>query len=168
MPTPLNTLEALRLGRRRVIVSLGILTAALLIGSCGSSSSGVTVTAPALSSDASLSALLISSGTLTPAFTPATTSYSASVSNGTPFVMLTPATAHSGARVTVNGTTVASGTASGGVSLSVGTNAIAVLVTAQDGVTTRAYTVVVTRASVVAARTICACLQHSTSAVHTP
>ena len=43
----------------------------------------------------------------------------------------------------VNGTTVASGAASAAIPLAVGTNAISVLVTAQDGTTTKTYTLTI-------------------------
>jgi gliding motility-associated-like protein len=47
----------------------------------------------------------------------------------------------------VNGTVVVSGTPSGAIALSVGSNTVTVVCTAQDGVTTKTYTVTVTRAS---------------------
>ena len=59
---------------------------------------------------------------------------------------MTPSVTDATATVTVNGTTVASGSASGAISLSVGSNTITTVVTAQDGVTTSTYTVSVTRA----------------------
>ena len=52
------------------------------------------------------------------------------------------------ATVKVNGVTVASGSPSGPITLSVGPNLITVLVTAQDGVTTKTYTINVTYAAV--------------------
>ncbi|KAB2902819.1 MAG: DUF4347 domain-containing protein [Burkholderiaceae bacterium] len=106
----------------------------------------VTVTRAA-SSVATLSGLGLSSGTLSPAFAPATTSYSASVSNATTSVAVTPTVSDASATVKVNGTTVASGSASGGISLNVGSNTITTVVTAQDGTTTQTYTVTVTRAA---------------------
>ena len=48
-------------------------------------------------------------------------------------------------RVKVNGVTVASGSASGAITLSVGSNAITVVVTAADGTTTKTYSIAVTR-----------------------
>jgi len=98
------------------------------------------------STNADLSNLHLSTGALTPAFAAATTSYTASVSNGTTSITVTPTTADAGATVTVNGTTVASGSASGSLPLAVGPNTITTVVTAQDGTTTKTYTVTVTRA----------------------
>jgi uncharacterized protein with beta-barrel porin domain len=51
----------------------------------------------------------------------------------------------SNASVTVNGTAVSSGSASGAITLNVGSNIITTVVTAQDGTTTQTYTTVVTR-----------------------
>src|SRR6185503_12085907 len=106
----------------------------------------VTVTRSA-SSSATLSNLVISAGTLTPAFVPGTINYTASVPNATASITLTPTTTNSAATVKVNGITVASGSASGAIALAVGLNTITTVITAQDGVTTRTYTVKVTRAA---------------------
>ncbi len=100
-----------------------------------------------VTTDANLSSLTLSAGTLAPPFTPATTSYSASVGNATTSLTVTPSTADVGATVTVNGASVASGSASAPVSLSVGANTIQTVVTAFNGTTTKTYTVVVTRAT---------------------
>jgi gliding motility-associated-like protein len=97
-------------------------------------------------STATLSNLVLSSGTLTPVFASGTTSYTASVGNAVTNITLTPTTTASTATVTVNGTAVASGSASGAIALNVGPNTITAVVTAQDGITTNTYTVTVTRA----------------------
>jgi alpha-tubulin suppressor-like RCC1 family protein len=99
------------------------------------------------SSDASLSGLTLSSGALTPDFTPGTTGYTASVANAGDSITVTPTADESHAAITVNGTAVASGSASDPVSLAVGDNVITIVVTAQDGTTTDTYTVTVTRAA---------------------
>ena len=84
---------------------------------------------------------MLSAGTLSPAFTSGTTSYSANiVSNGNTITVM-PTVADTTATVTVNGVTVASGSASGPITLNTGGNVITVVVTAQDGVTTKTYTV---------------------------
>ena len=98
------------------------------------------------SSTATLSNLTLSSGTLTPAFNGAVTAYNAAVTNSTTSITVTPATTDPTAAVTVNGTPVTSGIASGAIPLVVGTNTINVIVTAQDGVTSSVYTITVTRA----------------------
>ena len=93
-----------------------------------------------------LTALTLSSGTLSPDFTPTTTSYTASVANATTSITVWPTLTTTTAKVRVNGTLVTSGSNSLSIPLTVGDNAIAILGTAEDGVTTTSYTVTVTRA----------------------
>ena len=100
----------------------------------------------AASSDATLSGLALSSGTLSPAFDAATASYSTSVANATTSLTVTPTVNQANATVKVNTTAVTSGSASGAITLATGSNTITVLVTAQDG-TTKTYTISVTRAA---------------------
>ncbi len=97
------------------------------------------------STDATLSGLSLSFGTLTPAFAQGTFAYSASVPYGTSSITVAPTTNNGSAAVKVNDVTVASGNPSGPISLNVGSNTINVVVTAQDGATTETYTVIVTR-----------------------
>jgi hypothetical protein len=104
----------------------------------------VTRAAP-LSSDATLSNLAISSGTLTPAFASGTTGYTDSVGNAVSSVTVTPTVNQANATVTVNGTLVISGAPSGSITLAVGPNTINVAVTAQDTTTVKMYSIVVTR-----------------------
>jgi hypothetical protein len=99
------------------------------------------------SSVAFLSNLTINSGTLNPAFSSVTMVYTAAVTNATTSITLTPTTLDATATVKVNGTTVASGSATGALALSVGDNVITTVVTAQDGTTTQTYTLTVTRAA---------------------
>lgn len=100
-----------------------------------------------LSSDATLSAMSLSSGTLSPVFASGTSSYTASVANSVSTVTLTPKVNQANATVTVNGKAVASGSASAGLPLNVGNNTITTVVTAQDGTTTKTYTIIVNRIS---------------------
>jgi len=76
-----------------------------------------------------------------------TTTYTASVSNATTSVTVTPTVQDVNATVKVNGTTVVSGAASGPIGLPVGNTTINTVVTAQDGTTTRTYSITVTRIS---------------------
>ena len=100
------------------------------------------------STDASLSDLQLSEGTLEPRFAAATQSYTADVAPEVASVTVTPTARDSRATVTVNGAAVASGSASAPVSLREGSETtIAVEVTAEDAETTRTYTVRVTRAA---------------------
>ena len=103
--------------------------------------------AGALSNNAALSGLAISSGTLTPAFATNTLNYADNVGNATSSITVTPTTASATATVKVNTVAVTSGSASGALALAVGPNPINVVVTAQDGTTTQAYLIVVTRAA---------------------
>jgi gliding motility-associated-like protein len=97
--------------------------------------------------NANLSALNISKGTLTPVFAAGTTSYIDTVTNGTTTVFVTPTLSDPAATVTVNGTAVASGSASANIALAVGNNTITTVVTAIDGTTKNTYTVNVLRPS---------------------
>ena len=99
------------------------------------------------SSDATLSALSLSAGTLIPVFSTSTYLYNFSVSNEVASTTVTPTATQVGATITVDGTTILSGNASSTIPLNVGSNSIVTSVTAQDGVTTNVYTVTVTRLS---------------------
>ena len=110
-----------------------------------------------LSADADLASLTISAGTL-PAFAAATTSYAVDVDNDVASVMLTPTTSDTAASVTVAGTAVTSATASSAITLNVGANAIAIVVTAQNG-TEKTYTVTIDRGANTAPRITTAATQ---------
>jgi gliding motility-associated-like protein len=98
------------------------------------------------STTATLSLLTISTGALSPAFATGTVSYAASVLNSTSSITVTPTVSDATATIKVNGIAVASGSASGAIALNAGTNIITTTVTAQDGITTKTYTITVTRA----------------------
>ena len=102
----------------------------------------VPVPAPVLSSDATLSALALSAGTV--AFAAETTRYEVAVPYEVASVTVTPTVSDPGATVAVNGAAVASGTASAALALAVGDTAIDIVVTAEDG-TARTYRVTVSR-----------------------
>lgn len=105
----------------------------------------ISVNRASLSTDSSLSNLALSDGTISPAFDSGTQSYTVSVGNDVASMTVTPTTSDANATVTVNGTAVASGSASGAISLDVGDNVVDVVVTAEDGVSTQTYTVTVSR-----------------------
>ncbi len=99
--------------------------------------------------NADLAALALSAGAFSPAFAAGTTVYTLVVANGITATTVTPTVAATGkSTVKVNGVAVVSGSASGSISLSVGVNSIAVVVTAESGAT-RTYSVNVTRSSAV-------------------
>ncbi len=112
----------------------------------GGYSTAISVITSSTSSNADLSALTISSGTLSPVFGSGTIAYTASVSSATTSITLTPTKVDANATIKVNGTIVSSGTASGAIGLNVGSNTLTTIVTAQDGATSKTYTVTVTRA----------------------
>lgn len=95
--------------------------------------------------NATLSALTISNGALTPVFAPTTLAYTApNVPYGTTSVAITATAADPTSIIKINGTAVTSGQSST-VNLNVGSNTINVLVTAIDGMTTKTYTITVIR-----------------------
>jgi uncharacterized delta-60 repeat protein len=104
----------------------------------------ITTTRQPASSNSSLSGLSLSTGALSPSFSSGTTSYTVSVPYATTSLSVTPTVGDALATVKVNGSTVSYGSASGPVSLSVGSNTITVVVTAQDGTTTT-YAITTTR-----------------------
>ncbi|MCM3001317.1 Ig-like domain-containing protein [Paenibacillus cellulositrophicus] len=95
---------------------------------------------------AALSQLTISSGTLSPAFVPETTSYAANVPYAVPSIKVNATTKDNSATMTVNGSPLASGQPSQDISLNVGANSIKVVVLAED-LSTKTYTISVTRAN---------------------
>ncbi|MBD1362329.1 cadherin-like beta sandwich domain-containing protein [Mucilaginibacter sp. ZT4R22] len=105
---------------------------------------GAVTTFSTQSNDANLSAFTISSGTLSPVFAAGTTSYTASVTNATTSITVTPTRNQANATIKVNNTAVTSGSASGSISLNIGSNTITTVVTAQDA-STKTYTLTVTR-----------------------
>ena len=113
---------------------------------------GPSATFNVVSADATLTNLTTTApGGFTPAFDAATTSYTAAVPNSTTTTKVTPTLTDAAAtiQVRVNGgsyAAVSNGAASGSLALNVGSNPIDVLVTAEDGVTTKTYTITVTRA----------------------
>lgn len=94
--------------------------------------------APVASSDANLKSLSMSPGTLSPAFDPSVTSYTATVAPSVNTIAVTALCNHAKANVTVTGTE----------NLVVGKNTVNITVTAENG-TKKVYTIDVTRNSAV-------------------
>ena len=116
---------------------------AILIAACGGGGGGGGSTPPPpLSSDASLSSLSVTGATFDAAFSPSVTSYTATVPNSTNSLDVSATTSDGNASFTINGSTNAT------VALAVGDNTISIVVTAENGTTTRTYTIVVTRDAV--------------------
>ena len=130
-------------GKGRSVLLSGILTCLVGVGcSVGSfsakhaggvNSSGVLSSADVVSSSG-LTNLSLSIGQLSPAFNSATTSYTATINGSTMGRLSVVPTIGSAAQgVTVNGASIASGSASPALTMKVGANTIPIVVTARDG-----------------------------------
>ena len=98
--------------------------------------SAVQVSAPSTySSDASLSSLTVSPGELSPAFSPDVTEYSVTVPGDVDRLTISAPATDDGATVSINGNE----------NLQMGENTVTCQVTAEDGETTRTYTLTVTK-----------------------
>ena len=64
-------------------------------------------------------------------------------------IVITPSAALSNATIKINGSTVVSGTASGGIALNEGANTIGIVVTAPAGIPSKTYTLLVRRGCLV-------------------
>lgn len=138
----------MRISGRRIWILLN-LVAALMLAACGSSSGGRNApddNPPPPSSIATLAALSPSAGSLSPAFDSSTSDYTLLVENSSDSITLSPTATDGGARISVAGEVVESGTDSSDIALSTRETTINVVVTAEDSVTVQAYTVTVTRA----------------------
>jgi gliding motility-associated-like protein len=107
----------------------------------------VIITRAAASTLSTLSGFVLNVGTLSPSFNAGTYNYTANVGSGTSSMTITPSGSNGQATITVNGAALINGTAT--VNLVTGTNTITVLVTAEDGTSTKTYTVVVTKATAI-------------------
>jgi len=92
----------------------------------------------AASNDATLKSLTVSNGDLSPAFAASVIEYTVNVANDVTAITVTGVANHAEARVDGNVT---------GKTLVVGNNTVAITVTAEDGTTTKTYTVTVVRAA---------------------
>lgn len=101
-------------------------------------------TTPGGPDDASLSALTLSSGTLTPTFASATPEYTVALDGGTTSIIITPTATNPASVIKVDDVVTASGTASAAVILAEGLNTVAVEVTSEDGSTVKNYTLKIT------------------------
>jgi hypothetical protein len=120
--------------------------ASLTFGSANNSTNQTFIdslrTAP-LSNNANLSALSLSGITLSPSFDPAVTSYSATVANEISNATLSATVQQAGAVARFVGVPIPGGGL--GFPVSVGSNPVIVVVTAEDGTTTKNYTINLTR-----------------------
>ena len=94
------------------------------------------------SKDATLAALNIGGLELSPAFAAATITYTATTTNAADTISALPADAGASVKVTVGGKEISNGAAA---TWSTGANTVKAVVTAEDGATSKTYTVTVTK-----------------------
>lgn len=97
------------------------------------------------STDANLSALTLSSGSLSPSFDPNTLNYAVDVAHHVSNINVTASLAGSASKLMMNGTAVTSGQAFN-LPLMIGSNTLQIIVTAEDDSTIKEYVITVTRA----------------------
>lgn len=134
-----------------IVFLLGRETASENIKIEGAATATVTILANDASSDASLSAIGLSDGTLTPLFSTDTTSYTASVAYGVEYLTVDVSRGDIGASVSIrnalDAALVDTNEAPGHqVKLSVGENVLRLVVTSEDGEESQTYVVTITRA----------------------
>ena len=135
---------ALRLRKTR-IKSLCIAATCVLFGLLTACNSG-----PSKETNVNLNNLTLSSGSLLPVFAADTTAYSTYIANSTDSITVTPTTSSSKAKCDVrcdggSWGEVISGSPCPSLTMNVGTNTVDVRVTAEDGTTTKTYTIAVQR-----------------------
>lgn len=123
-----------------------LLFLALVLTGCGQQTGTTTISTPGStpSTNTTLSSISLSSGTLSPSFSTSVASYTATVSNSVSSITVTPT---GSGTIKVDGTTVNSGSASGAISLSVGSNTITIKAYPSGSVTAETYIVNVIRSN---------------------
>ena len=101
-----------------------------------------TTTAPTPSTDANLAALKLGSLTLSPAFSASVSSYTASTTAASNVITATPSSAGAKIEVKVGSKVIENGKSA---TWEQGSNTVTINVTAEDGTTTKSYTVTVTK-----------------------
>lgn len=104
-------------------------------------------TPPPLSTNANLGNLIVSAVELDQVFDPEVASYTGNVNFLVSSTTVTATTSDAGASLLINNKPATSGSDSAPVALNPGNNTISISVTAEDGVTTRDYSVDITRAT---------------------
>jgi uncharacterized repeat protein (TIGR01451 family) len=111
----------------------------------GTANSNTATVSVSPGTNADLSALSLVNFVTAPAFNTLNTNYQAFVADTVESVTLTATKVHPFSSITVNGTPLTSGGTSAAIPLNEGDNAVTILVTAEDGVTTKSYTINVVR-----------------------
>ena len=135
-------------GPETVIVSLSNASPSSALSSTTVTGTGTIVDDDrVLSSNANLRSLTISEGELSPEFASGVSNYTVVVAANVESLTVTPTVRDSLARgVTVNGNSVSSGSVSNPISLTVGENAVSIVVTAENN-TQKTYTIAITRSA---------------------
>ncbi len=129
-------------------LSIGNNTIPIVVTATDQTTKTYTVTVTRAAVNADLSALTISSGTLTPAFSSAVTSYTVSVPNAVASVTFTPTVAALGSMVGVSGgPSMNSGIESSPIAIATGSNTIGIYVSSEDNAEIKFYFVTVIRAA---------------------
>ncbi len=131
------------------VAAVLFLTSIVVFSACsgGGGGAGAVGGGPVLDNNALLSSLAVSAGTLSPVFSSATATYASDVAVTTGAAGVTASTASAKATMTIDGTAIVSG-ATHTVNLAVGQTAIVIVVTAEDGVNTKTYSITATRPGV--------------------
>lgn len=127
-----------------------LFVAAVVLSACGGGGGSNTDPEddpPQPGTDASLSSIAITPGTLSPVFGPAVLAYTANVDSDVASINVRATPADPAATISLGGSPLTAGAPGATVALNAGTNPVVLVVTAGDGATTRTYTVNVTRAA---------------------
>ena len=135
-----------------IVIQLGKDSNASQISIADPATATVTIVSNDASDDASLNALVLSEGTLSPLFAPSTASYTSWVEYGVEYVTVTPFKSDDGAEVSFlnendDALIDSDGLPGHQVKLAVGENAVKLKVIAEDGESGRTYIVSITRAN---------------------
>ncbi|MCW8877987.1 MAG: cadherin-like beta sandwich domain-containing protein [Kangiellaceae bacterium] len=129
--------------RNLLPVILAALTA--FMSGCGGGSSSSNENTPLLSTNANLTQISLSEDGMSPSFSSSSTEYTLDVYNDVESIMVTAVTSHTAATLSLNGNTLQSGVESSPVALDVGENNLSLNVVAEDGTTSKTYTISVNR-----------------------
>ncbi len=104
---------------------------------------GVSVPVTAYFDYFEMTSLVVSGIKLNPAFQNEITSYTAVAEDSVGSVTITPTSSDSKAKITVNSVSVANGTAFGPMILQTGENTVSVVLSGQDGISSKTYTIII-------------------------
>jgi rhodanese-related sulfurtransferase len=149
----------------KIFLMMTLFVFLIIAGGCGGGGGGDKKNTEPTPPVPTLSSLLLSSGVLSPTFSPKTTQYTSIVENTVTSITVTPTTAIADVSISINGMNITSGSTSAAINLNVGSNTISVVVENSVGSTT--YTLTVTRASLPVYRKISAEKAHEMMAQST-